>query len=84
MFTEKAQSIIDLAKDCAFARAKEELDIEALLCAVGSDTEAGVRLAECLTNGDVPKLRGKCPDLGQPAPCPGKISNVRLGFCITY
>jgi len=73
MFTDKAQNIIDLAKDCAFARAKEELDIDALLAAVGSDAEAGVRLAECLTNGDVVDLRGRCPDLGRPAPCPGKM-----------
>jgi ATP-dependent metalloprotease FtsH len=73
MFIDKAQAIIDLAKDCAFARLKEVLDIESLLAAVGSDAEAGVRFAECLTNGDVPKLRAKCPDLGQPAPCPGKL-----------
>ncbi len=73
MFIDKAQAIIDLAKDCAFARLKEALDIESLLAAVGSDAEAGVRLAECLTNGDVPQLRAKCPDLGQPAPCPGKL-----------
>lgn len=73
MFTEKAQAIIDLAKDCAFARAKEELDIESLLAVVGSDAEAGVRLAECIMNGDVANLRGRCPELGQPAPCPGKL-----------
>ena len=73
MFTEKAQAIIDLAKDFAFANAKDNLDIESLLAAVGSDAEAGVRLAECLTNGDVVDLRAKCPELGQPAPCPGKM-----------
>jgi hypothetical protein len=48
MFTEKAQVIIDLAKDCALAYAKEKLDIESLLATVGSDAEAGVRLAECI------------------------------------
>jgi len=73
MFTEKAQVIIDLAKDCAFAQAKEKLDIESLLAAVGSDAEAGVRLAECIANGDVAAIRAKCPELGQPAPCPGKL-----------
>ena len=73
MFTEKAQILIDLAKDCAFAHTKEKLDIESLLAAVGSDTEAGVRLAECLTNSDIPALRAKCPPLGQPAPCPGSM-----------
>jgi ATP-dependent metalloprotease FtsH len=73
MFTEKAQMIVDLAKDCAFARGKSELDIESLLAAVGSDTEAGVRLAECLADGDVAGLRARCPELGRPAPCPGKL-----------
>ncbi len=73
MFTEKAQMIVDLAKDCAFALAREQLGIESLLAAVGSDAEAGVRLAECLTNSNVPELRSKCPELGQPAPCPGKL-----------
>jgi ATP-dependent metalloprotease FtsH len=74
MFTEKAQAIIDHSKECAFSRAKEELDIDALLAAVGSDTEAGIRLAQCLTNGDVPSLRARCPDLGCPAPCPGSLN----------
>ena len=73
MFTEKAQMIVDLAKDCAFALAREQLGIESLLAAVGSDAEAGVRLAECLTNSNVPELRSKCPELGQPAPCPCKL-----------
>lgn len=73
MFTEKSQLIIDLAKDHAFSCAKENIDVESLLAAVGSDAEAGVRLAECLTNGDVASIRAKCPDLGQPSPCPGKL-----------
>jgi len=73
MFTEKAQTIVDQAKDCAFAHAKEELDVDSLLAAVGSDVEAGVRLAECLTNGDVTALRARYPELGRPAPCPGTL-----------
>jgi ATP-dependent metalloprotease FtsH len=73
MFTEKAQFVIDLAKDCAFAGGKDVLDVESLLAGVGADPEAGVRLAECLTGGDVPALREKCPVLGKPAPCPGKL-----------
>lgn len=73
MFTEKAQSIIDLAKDRAFAFAKEALDVESLLAAIGSDAEARVRLAECLTNGDLGNLKNKFPELGQPSPCPGKL-----------
>lgn len=74
MFTEKAQSIIDLAKDFAFANSRDELDIDALLAAMGSDAEAGVRLAHCLTNDDAAALRGRCPQLGQPAPCPGMLN----------
>ncbi len=73
MFTEKAQALIDLAKDCAFTHIKEKLDIESLLAAIGGDSEAGVRLAECLTDGHVSKLRAMCPDFGHPSPCPGKM-----------
>ncbi len=73
MFTEKAQAIIDLGKDCAFAQSKEMFDLQSLLAAVGSDAEAGVRLAECLTDGNAPLLRAKCPELVVPAPCPGEL-----------
>ena len=73
MFTEKAQELIDLAKAYAFVHVKDILDIEALLAAVGKNIEAGVRLAECLANGNVSRIRAKCPDIGQPAPCPGKL-----------
>lgn len=73
MFTEKAQTVIDLAKGYAFARNHEKLNVEALLAAAGSDIEAGVRLAQCLTKGDVPALRAACPALGDPAPCPDSL-----------
>ncbi|MGD9368152.1 MAG: AAA family ATPase [Desulfobacteraceae bacterium] len=73
MFTEKAQALIDLAKDSAFAHLKKELDLEALLTAVGAHVEAGVRLAACLTNGDTAAVRAGCPDFGPPARCPDKM-----------
>ena len=77
MFTDKAQEMIDLAKDVAFAQSKQELDVESLLAAVGSDSESSMRLAECLTGGDVAALRAKCPDLGTRQPCPGKLNLSR-------
>ena len=74
MFTEKAQNLMDLAKDRAFARAKDELDLASILAAVGSDPEASVRLAECLTGGDTAVMRTKCPEMGFTAPCPGDLA----------
>lgn len=73
MFTETAQAIVELAKEHAAARAKYELDIESLLAAIGRDTEASVRLAQCLTGGDVAALQRKCPDLGHPESCTSKL-----------
>ena len=73
MFTQRAQALIELAKDWAFTEAKDALDIESLLAAVGADAEACVRLAECLCRGDVNDLRRRCPDFGQPASCPGML-----------
>ena len=73
MFTDKAQKIIDMAKDCAFAQAKELLDIESLLAAMGKDAEAGVRLAACLTQGNASEFLGRCPKVSHPVSCPGKM-----------
>ena len=72
MFTDKAQAVIDLAKDYAFSSGSTELTLSALLTAIGSQAEAGVLLAECL--GLTPeKLRAACPELPEPAACPGKL-----------
>ena len=72
MFTDKAQQIIDLAKDYAFSGGATELTLKALLAAVGGQGEAGVLLAECV--GLTPeKLRAACPELPDPAACPGRL-----------
>jgi len=72
MFTDKAQILIDLAKNYAFASGAGELTVEVVLAAVGRLAEPGVLLAECL---DVPpdRLRAACPALAEPAACPGKL-----------
>lgn len=72
MFTDKAQTIIDLAKDYAFSSGSAELTLKALLVALGRQAEAGVLFAE--TYGLTPeKLRAACPELPPPAACPGKL-----------
>jgi cell division protease FtsH len=72
VFTDRAQEVIDLAKDYAFSSGSQELSLSAILTSVGKHPEAGVLLAECL--GWPPdRLRGACPDLPAPAACPGKL-----------
>jgi hypothetical protein len=73
MFTEKAMAIIERAKDRAFSLAREYVDLESMPAAMGTDTEAAVRLADCLIHGDTAALRGRCPEWGKPTPCPGKM-----------
>lgn len=57
MFTEKAQVVINRAASNALTRDKKLVDTEALLAALGADPEGIVRLAECLTDGNVDKMR---------------------------
>lgn len=72
MFTDKAQSAIDLAKDYAFSIGSAELSVRALLAAFGSQAEAGVLLSQCV--GLTPeRLRAACPDFIEPVACPGKL-----------
>jgi len=72
MFTDKAQEIIDKAKDYAFSNGKTELELRTVLTAVTHHMEAEVLLAECF--GIVPeKLRALCPELPEPVACPGKL-----------
>ena len=72
MFTDRAQEVIDLAKDYAFSSGNQELTLSAALAAVGKHPEASVLLAECV--GMPPdKLRALCPDLPDPVACPSKL-----------
>lgn len=73
MYTDKAQTVIDLAKDFAYSAGSNGLDVDSLLAAVGSHVEASVLLAECvgLTTED---LRAKCPEYFAPETCSGSLS----------
>src|ERR1700688_3763105 len=73
MFTEKTISIVERAKGRAFSLARRRVDLESVLAAIGADSEAGVRLADCLTKGDIQDLRGRCPKMVGPTSSPGKI-----------
>jgi cell division protease FtsH len=73
VFTDKAQTIISMAKDRAYTLGQDSVDVGSLLAAISADNEAGVRLAECLTSGDTADLRGRCPGWGAPGPCPGTM-----------
>ena len=72
MFTDKAQQIIDTAKDFAFSGGSAELTLSALLATVASHAEAGVLLAEC-AGMPAEKLRAACPEQPEPVACPGKL-----------
>lgn len=72
MFTDKAQAIIDQAKDFAFSAGAPALELGALLAAVGEDTEASVLLAECA--GLAPAaVRAAVRRERGPEACPGKM-----------
>src|SRR5690349_17864128 len=72
MFTDKAQAVIDLAKDIAFSQKLVELGIAPLLGAFKNQSEASILFAECL--GLAPeKLRSLCPDYAAAASCPKKL-----------
>lgn len=73
MFTNKAQTVIDMAKDHAFTDGQAMLTSRSVLAAVGYHTEASLLLADCL---DMPpaKLRSLCPEYENPISCPGKLS----------
>ena len=68
MFTERAQHVINLAVEEARYSGKDVLNSKSLLAALASNPEGSVRLAECLTGGDVEKLRSICPLIGDPTP----------------
>jgi len=73
MFTERAQRLVDTAKDFAFSSGASHLNLKAFLAAIASKSEAGVLLADVL--GVSPAaLRSACPILPEPAACPGKLA----------
>jgi len=72
MFTDKAQALIDLAKDCAFSNGSAELTLSALLAAISGQTEPTVLLAECFEITPE-KLREACPEFSKPATCRGTL-----------
>ncbi len=72
MFTDKAQAIVDLAKDFAHTTGAKELNLASLTLAMIRHTEAGILLAECM--GLTPeKLRLAPPASEEPARCAGKL-----------
>lgn len=72
MFTDRAQAVIDRAKDHAFSSGCTKLDLPSVLAAVGERPEASVLLAECLAL--TPRaLRAACPRRPEPMSCPGKL-----------
>ncbi len=75
MFTDKAQTIIDLAKDFAHTTGAKELNLTALALAMSRHIEGSILLAECV--GMTPeKLRAVLPATGEPARCPTKLPVV--------
>jgi ATP-dependent metalloprotease FtsH len=72
MFTDKAQAIVDLAKDFAQVTGAKELNLASLALAMSRHTEAGILLAECM--GMPPeKLRAAFPATAEPDRCPKKL-----------
>jgi len=74
MFTEKAQAVIDLAKDLAFSAGSSELDVAAILVAITKHSEGRVLLAECI--GMAPDgllIQKALPEMPEPVSCPGKL-----------
>jgi ATP-dependent metalloprotease FtsH len=72
MFTEKAQAVIDLAKDLASGDGATELGLMHLLASMTRHAEGRVLLAEAA--GLTPdQIRKVCPEIPEPAPCPGKL-----------
>ncbi|MFQ5751227.1 MAG: AAA family ATPase [bacterium] len=82
MFTDKAQMIIDLAKDYAYASNASTLDISPFLTAMISQSEARILLAECFKI--TPKeLKDIYPISVEPVTCPTKLplsENLRNMF----
>jgi ATP-dependent metalloprotease FtsH len=72
MFTEKALTIVDRAKDLAYSAGSAELTIPAVLAAMIDSQEAAILLSECLSLSP-DELRSRRPDFKESASCPGKL-----------
>ena len=72
MFTEKAQALIDRSKDYGFSHCRSELNMSAMLAAVGDHVEAGVLLAEAF-DLKPDAVRQACPQFSDPATCRDKL-----------
>ncbi|HNQ87735.1 MAG TPA: AAA family ATPase [Verrucomicrobiota bacterium] len=72
MFTERAQTIIDAAKDYAFSSGDQQLTLAAFAPAAVRQPEATIMLAEFLMLTP-DQLREKVPPTPPPAACPGKL-----------
>jgi ATP-dependent Clp protease ATP-binding subunit ClpA len=71
MFTDKAQAIIDLAKDFAQTAGTKELDIASLVLAMIRHAEGAILLAECVRTTPE-KLRAAMADAGEPSSMRGR------------
>ncbi len=72
MFTDKAQAVIDLAKDYAYSAGSAVLDVAAVVAALARQPEAGVLLAECF-HVTPDQVNQAWPEGTEPAACPGKL-----------
>jgi cell division protease FtsH len=73
MFTNKAQIIIDTAKDLAYSNGSPYLDTKALLTSLVLNPETKILLTDC-TGLDEFKLKSFCLDVPELISCPGKLS----------
>lgn len=72
MFTEKAQKIVDRAKDHAFSSGSKELGVPALLAALIREQESAVLLCECLDTTHEALLEA-CPGVADADARRGKL-----------
>ena len=73
MFTNKAQIIIDKAKDLAYSSNLQKLDTMAFLTSIILNSESKVLLMDC-TGLDELKLKSVCLNIPELISCPGKLS----------
>ncbi|MCE1248604.1 MAG: AAA family ATPase [Firmicutes bacterium] len=73
MFTDRAQLLIDIAKEHCSAAGRYILDVECLLAAVGGSSLAAVKLAEFIFDGNQDKLRSLLPPLKTTGKCEGSF-----------